>query len=185
MVGQICVRYDYFVLFIVVAVAIIIWVLHQVNETTEKAKHKLKKLYQAIEEKQKQEQEQEKIKQNETALDTARVESQRREEIDERYQVRQDRGTLPYPIYNDPRYGEYQLVGYVYPHKHPDQMFRLMGRQYNSTRYEYYVIHPYTDIKIPIKVKNDWELNHGDRVDIPGFKGHYLVNIYDMDRVIF
>lgn len=91
----------------------------------------------------------------------------------------------PFPVtYGDPRYiyGGSQLVGYVYPHKDPNQMFRLMGRQTGSNKYEYYVIHPYTDIKIPINNKNGWELNNGDQVNIPGFKGPYIVKIYDMDH---
>lgn len=91
----------------------------------------------------------------------------------------------PFPVtYNSPQYiyGGSQLVGYVYPHKDPNQMFRLMGRQTGSNKYEYYVIHPYTDIKIPINTKNGWELNNGDQVHIPGFKGPYIVKIYDMDH---
>lgn len=86
---------------------------------------------------------------------------------------------LNMPNYGNLRYSNFQLVGYVHKRRNPDQMFRLMCRQINTGRYEYYVIHPQTDIKIPINVKNDWELNTGDVVSIPGFHGHYNVKIYD------
>ena len=44
------------------------------------------------------------------------------------------------PMLNTPNYGNFQLVGYVHRRRNPDQMFRLMCRQINTGRYEYYVI---------------------------------------------
>jgi hypothetical protein len=92
-------------------------------------------------------------------------------------------GPQSLPVYGS--YGPYQLIGYASHHKHPDRMFRLMGRQYNSTRYEYYVVHPDTAIKIPIKTQNDHELNSGDRIRIPGFHGHFTVRIYEDNDHLF
>jgi hypothetical protein len=94
---------------------------------------------------------------------------------------------IPLPIspYDRRVYGDFQLVGYAYRHGHKghgDNMFRLMGRQIGGNKYEYYVIHPDNDIKIPISVKNDWELNTGDTIDITGFSHRYTVNIYDQDH---
>lgn len=88
---------------------------------------------------------------------------------------------LPFNVPTQHGYGPFQLVGYVFSKHDGHEMFRLMGRQLNSNRWEYYVIHPYTEIKMPIKVKNDWELHTDDRVEIPGFNGHYRVQIYDYD----
>jgi hypothetical protein len=75
----------------------------------------------------------------------------------------------------------FQQVGYGHLDGKPDHMFRLMGRETYHNRYEYYVIHPQNDIKMPIKVKNDWQLNTGDHIVIPGF-GKCLVHIYDYDQ---
>jgi hypothetical protein len=89
---------------------------------------------------------------------------------------------LPFNIPTQGGYGPFQQVGYVSSSHDSNEMFRLMGRQLDTSRYEYYVIHPYTEIKIPIKVKNDWELHTDDHVEIPGFHRHYHVQIYDYDR---
>ena len=89
------------------------------------------------------------------------------------------------PFYRDQRipFEMYQMVGYVFNQRQSNDMFRLMGRQYAPAKYEYYVIHPYNDIKIPISVKNDWELNTGDHIHIPGFHDPYIVKIYDDDEL--
>lgn len=86
---------------------------------------------------------------------------------------------------NSPSHGEYghfQQVGYVYKLNNPDQMFNLFGRRIHSGKYEYYAVHPITQIKIPIKVKNDFELNKDDTVIIKGFPGDFQVEIYDLDQ---
>lgn len=166
--NQVCFRSDYFILFVVITLAIIMWVIYQINDKYTRTTMKLQSMYKDM-------------------INT---------EPEPRNIPEPPVANLPPPpplgggyIRSDNyhqlvRYGDYQLIGYVYPHRHPDQMFRLMGRRYDSYKYEYYVIHPYTDIKIPIDVKNNWELNTGDRVNIPGFKGHYIVHIYDTDRQI-
>jgi len=90
--------------------------------------------------------------------------------------------TLPINIPTHGEYGNFQQVGYVYKLNNPDQMFKLFGRRIHSNKYEYYVVHPYTGIKMPIKVKNDWELNNGEKVTITGFPGDFTVQIYDLDQ---
>jgi len=176
MVNQVCMRSDYFIAFLLITLAIIGWVIYQMiiryQQVNMNNVDKFDNLYENL-----------------TALIQGKKDEKKEEDKSE--------NTVPVTFHSSPpspppiidrrfppilrygTYGDFQLVGYVYPHHEPDQMFRLMGRQYNTTRYEYYVVHPYTDIKIPIKVKNDWELNTGDHIHIPGFHGHYTVQIYD------
>lgn len=172
--NQVCVRTDYFLLFVVLSLLIISWVIHQVIEnyrkmslsTTDKIEH----MYTNI------------TKNERDKRDREEQERRQRDRLDQRDRIAIEsiRQRAP-PI--SQIFDNFQLVGYVYTPKHADQMFRLMGRSYNnSCKFEYYVIHPYTEIKIPINVKNDWELNTGDNVDINGFHGKYLVHIYDTDR---
>jgi hypothetical protein len=182
MENQVCFRTDYFVLVVTVAIGVIIWVIYKTNEKYEKNTDKLKDMCDEITEKMKE-----------------KPAVKEEEEPTVRYGGNSGYGPRSGQVYVNNGYvnngyvnngygnygdGVYQLIGYVYPHRHPDQMFRLMGRRYNSYKFEYYVIHPYTAIKIPIKFKNDMELSTGDRIDIPGFHGHYIVHIYDTDRQI-
>jgi hypothetical protein len=90
--------------------------------------------------------------------------------------------TLPINIPTHGEYGNFQDLGYAYKQNNPDQMFQLFGRRIHSNKYEYYAIHPITRIKIPIKVKNDWELNRDDRIVLKGFPGDFKVEIYDLDQ---
>lgn len=170
---QVCFRSDYFILFIVVTVSIIMWVIYQLYS---RSAHELQLLYKDMSEL---------VKSTNNTQETPTTHEISPSPIMQLpTKVIQPPIVTPIYPYDVSRYGDYQLVGYVHPHRHPDQMFRLMGRRYDYYKYEYYVIHPYTDIKIPIDVKNNWELNTGDHVEIPGFKGHYDVYIYDTDRQI-
>lgn len=213
--SQICFRSDHFVLFVVVTLAIILWVIYQIYIRSTQEIHKFYKNMadmmksdtppaQETNILQVEQPPEEPYQSDETSYQPTEIpyqppqmhrpppqmhrQSPQMHRPPQMYhpslqtQFAQRPPVMPAYPYDDIRYGDYQLVGYVFPHRHPDQMFRLMGRRYDSYKYEYYVIHPYTDIRIPIKVKNDWELNTGDHVDIPGFKGHYVVNIYDIDR---
>lgn len=180
--NQVCFRSDHFLLFVVIMIGIIGWVIYQLFDRYRRMNvmnsSKMQDLYENITEI---------IKNDKNAIQVSNEEKPDQREVyvpqrtPEPVLVNYRPPIDPYR-YGD--YGNYQLVGYVYPQRHPDQMFRLLGRRYNHTRYEYYVVHPYTDIKIPIQVKNDWELNTGDHVHIPGFQGHYVVYIYDVDRPI-
>jgi hypothetical protein len=90
--------------------------------------------------------------------------------------------TLPINSPTHGEYGNFQSVGYAYKPTNPDQMFQLFGRRIYSNKYEYYVIHPFTQIKIPVRVKNDWELSRDDKIIINGFPGDFIVEIYDLDQ---
>lgn len=88
---------------------------------------------------------------------------------------------------NIPTRGEHEpfhVVGYAYKTGKDvaENMFQLYGRRLHSNKYEYYVVHPITQIKIPIYTKNDWELNQDDKVEIKGFPGKFDVEIYDIDQ---
>lgn len=175
--NHVCIRYDYFILFVFVSLGIIAWVLYQCYHITLGAENKLKNIYENIDD----------LVKNQKEPIAAPPETPNPNAYQHLLEpiappIIEYRAPFTFNIGTQNIYGNYQLVGYVYPHRHPDQMFRLMGRQIYSNKYEYYVIHPYTDIRIPIKVKNDWELNTGDHVEIPGFHGRYIVQIYDMDH---
>ncbi len=90
--------------------------------------------------------------------------------------------SFPINIPTHGEYGNFQQVGYAYKPNDADQMFKLFGRKLHSNKYEYYVVHPSTEIKIPIKVKNDWEINNDERIIIKGFAGDFKVEIYDLDQ---
>lgn len=81
-------------------------------------------------------------------------------------------------------YDNFQLIGYAYKHNKADEMFQLFGRPIypNGNKYEYYVINPITQIKLPVRVHNDQELNTDDQIHIKGFSGIFNVEIYDTDR---
>lgn len=90
--------------------------------------------------------------------------------------------TMPINSPTHGEYGNFQQVGYAYKPNNPDQMFQLFGRRIYSNKHEYYVVHPITLIKIPIKVKNDYELSNDDQIIIKGFPGDFKVEIYDLDQ---
>lgn len=172
--SQVCFDSGYLLVFLTLVVVVIVWIVYLVRE---QLNDEIRRLYDNIEDL------------TTSAGSATSVGTSSRSDVSLRSAIAPSlRSGVPPPqfpmTYGDPRYiyGGSQLVGYVYPHSDPNQMFRLMGRQTGSNKYEYYVIHPYTDIKIPINNKNGWELNDGDRVNIPGFKGHYIVRIYDMDH---
>lgn len=178
---KVCVPYNYFVFFLFIVFIIIGGTLYHCYQLSVNNKQKIKKLYDNLDElmdKQSSE-----VREVNEAREASHIPSQNPPTpptLPTPPPVVEYR--LPYNISTRSIYGDYQLVGYVYQPRYPDQMFRLMGRQIYNSRYEYYVIHPDNGIKIQIKVKNDWELNTGDRVQIPGFHGQYIVEIYDMDR---
>jgi hypothetical protein len=208
---HICFKYDYFVVFVVISVGIIIWVLYdrysQVNHIISQFKQQIEDIGLGTTQVAPQVEQPVAPQISHQPSDVPDNYQDGPHRVPQRnvYQLQRtsdyqrsmdpmfpplQRGMypptneyqLPFNIPTQGGYGNFQQVGYVHSHKNPDQMFRLMGRQMGSSRYEYYVIHPYNEIKIPIRSKNDWELNTGDRVEITGFPGHYLVEIYDIDR---
>jgi len=66
--------------------------------------------------------------------------------------------------------------------------YNLFGRQKfpGSNQYEYYVVGTmgFNNVKLPIKIKGDKEVEEGQIIDIPGAKkenGNFKVKLYDYD----
>jgi len=204
--NQVCMQYNHFILFVVAGVAVIAWALYQVNKQSQQI-HQLtankmpdidtinQNLDEIIDQRLKNseakyEKNQDKILNLLMAANSAQRE-QDYQRMANPFVPPIQRGpfspmlaekTLPINIPTHGEYGNFQQVGYVYKLNNPDQMFKLFGRRIHSNKYEYYVVHPYTGIKMPIKVKNDWELNNGEKVTITGFPGDFTVQIYDLDQ---
>ena len=80
----------------------------------------------------------------------------------------------------------YQSMGYVYrdesdPNYNPDEINRLVlyGRPdyKGSSVFEYYVISPKDDIKIPLD--NSKEIFSGDKVSVRGYTGEWIAEVYE------
>lgn len=202
---QVCMRSDYFLIFVVITIGIIIWVLTRFNNQYQQMVLKLRDMVSEMNTKlsepptpsppslqspqsppseppSQSDLPQGTVYQLQRTRDFQRLVDPLIPPIQRGFFPPTVRTQLPFNLATQGDYGNFQQVGYVVSPKDGNQMFRLMGRQLDSYRYEYYVIHPYTEIKIPITVKNDWELHTDDQVEIPGFKGHYRVQIYDIDR---
>lgn len=166
MSDKVCIQTEWFIIFIIIIFAIMSWVIYQFLTHNYKQMDNLETFIR---------------KQPNKRTNISHRKPQHHILPPQHHHMKHNMFPPPYiyPILPYDHYMNFQLVGYVYPVNKPNLMFRLMGRQYNSTRYEYYVIHPYNDIQIPIHVKNDWELNTGDFVNIPGFQEQYVVKIYD------
>ena len=85
------------------------------------------------------------------------------------------------PVNIPPRYAddEYQAVGYAYNTENEKRLQLFAHRKDNSTdRYEYYVIDK-NGIKIPIHNHNYKELYDNDTIHVNGYKGTFIVKIYD------
>lgn len=63
----------------------------------------------------------------------------------------------------------------------PEQMMPLIGRRIDRNRWEYYTTnHLNTSLKIPIDQSN--EFYDGDELEIPGYTGTFVIEIYDYDK---
>ena len=77
-------------------------------------------------------------------------------------------------------------IGYVQPNKDykselmMQKMMKLYGRNLDnrSNKFDYYILNPFNDIKIPLTGRNNNELNTNDIIKIEGFKGDYIVKLY-------
>jgi hypothetical protein len=182
-------RTDYFAVVVIIALGVIVWVIYQVAYNYRQLTRTITDLYEDLKQPpvaptppvpvQPPEGD---IYQLQRMRDMQRMSDPMIPPIQRGLYPPTERYRLPFYVATQGDYGGFQQVGYASSKRNPDQLFRLMGRQLDSHRYEYYVIHPYTEIKIPTKTKNDWELNTGDRVDIVGFPGEYTVQIYDHDQ---
>jgi len=78
-------------------------------------------------------------------------------------------------------YGSFQQVGYLYNTADVDQAMPLISRRIHSNQYEYYTFHHKNpQIKIPIKIQGNQEINDGDTVSVQGY-GNLQAQIYDLD----
>jgi hypothetical protein len=207
--GQICMKTSHFYLFIFVGLAIIAWALYQVNQQSiqmvlmdKERACSLDMINENLDEMIDQ-----RIRKTESSMSNmheqhsklidmlvAANEVQRDQDIRRMadpmvppvrrgpYSPLIAEKTLPVNVPTRGEYGNFQTVGYAYKPNNPDQMFQLFGRRIHSNKYEYYVVHPITQIKIPIRTKNDWELYKDDKVTVKGFPGDFKVEIYDLDQ---
>jgi hypothetical protein len=91
---------------------------------------------------------------------------------------------------NIPTRGEpdnYQLIGVVFKKNNlnHDIAYNLFGRQkfLGSNQYEYYIAGNMnnTNIKIPIKIKGDREIEDNQTINIPEINSTFNVKLYDYD----
>jgi hypothetical protein len=188
--------YNYFILYVLIGALVIAWSLYQVNQQSNKTdSNDIETLNQNLDEMIDQRFKDTEKKQDQMLKLLINANSAQREQDFERmanpfippvqrgpYSPMLAMKTLPVNLPTHGEYGNFQQVGYAYKPNNPDQMFKLFGRRIHSNKYEYYVVHPYTEIKMPIKVKNDWEINNDEIITIPGFPGHFKVQIYDLDQ---
>jgi hypothetical protein len=63
-----------------------------------------------------------------------------------------------------------------------EQMMPIIGRRIDRHRWEYYTTnHLNTSLKIPLDQKSN-EFYDGDELEIPGYTGLFVVEIYDYDK---
>ena len=78
--------------------------------------------------------------------------------------------------------GVYNQMGFLHNPENVDQAMPLMGRRLHSQQFEYYTFHHNNpDIKIPIKITGDKEINDGDNVTINIYGKPFQAKIYDLD----
>ena len=79
-------------------------------------------------------------------------------------------------------YGSFQQMGYLYNTNDTDQAMPLIGRRLHSNQYEYYTFHHNNpQIKIPIKINGDREINDNDSVTVQGYNNPMQAKIYQLD----
>jgi hypothetical protein len=79
-------------------------------------------------------------------------------------------------------YGSFQQMGFLHNANDPDQAMPLVGRRIHSNQYEYYTFHHNNpQIKIPIKLQGNKELNDGEDITVYGYANPLQVKIYDLD----
>ena len=77
-------------------------------------------------------------------------------------------------------FSPFNQMGYLLNPDNNDQAMPLMGRRLHSQQYEYYTFHHNNpDIKLPIQIQGDKEINDGDQVTLP--TGAFNAKIYELD----
>lgn len=172
-INQNCVSTTSFIIFVLIALAIMTYTLHitQLRIT-------------------KQESEQSDELHNRAAIESAAIETTRLRDIDRMinplvpptrrspYGVGPSTIGVPINVPTRGEYGPFQQMGYL-QNTAGDKVLRLMGRRIHSNEFEYYTFHPADDkIKVPLEQKK--ELFEGDNIAIDQF-GDFKVFIYDTD----
>jgi hypothetical protein len=79
-------------------------------------------------------------------------------------------------------YGSFQQVGFLHNPNDQTQAMPLVGRRIHSNQYEYYTFHHNNpNIKIPIKLPGNKEINDGDNINVYGYTAPLQVKIYELD----
>lgn len=92
------------------------------------------------------------------------------------------RVTVPVNTPTRGEYGSFQQMGFLHNAADEDQAMPLVGRRIHSNQYEYYTFHHNNpQIKIPIKITGNGEINDGDSVTVPGYSTQMEAKIYDLD----
>lgn len=79
-------------------------------------------------------------------------------------------------------YGSFQQVGFLHNPNDQTQAMPLVGRRIHSNQYEYYTFHHNNpNIKIPIKLPGNKEINDGDNINVYGYNAPLQVKIYELD----
>jgi uncharacterized protein YdeI (BOF family) len=90
--------------------------------------------------------------------------------------------TAPVGIPTRGEYGSFQQMGFLHNAADPDQAMPLVGRRIHSNQYEYYTFHHNNpQIKIPIKIQSNKEINDGDEVTVSGYTTDMQAKIYELD----
>jgi hypothetical protein len=98
------------------------------------------------------------------------------------YGLRGDIPMVPINIPTRGEYGPFQQVGYLYDPENPKQTMPLMGRRLHSNQFEYYTTNHYnTNVKIPIRIKGDKELDDGGTLPLEGYKNDFVIKLYELD----
>ncbi len=79
-------------------------------------------------------------------------------------------------------YGSFHQMGFLNNKSNPEQTMPLIGRKLHSNQYEYYTFHHLNpNVKIPIKVNGNRELDADDTITVPSYPDKFTVNKYDID----
>jgi hypothetical protein len=90
--------------------------------------------------------------------------------------------SVPVAIPTRGEYGTFQQMGFLHNTADEDQAMPLVGRRIHSNQYEYFTFHHNNpQIKIPIKIQGDREINDGDTVTVYGYANGMQAKIYDLD----
>jgi len=89
---------------------------------------------------------------------------------------------VPTSIPTRGEHGPFQQIGYLYNTNDPKEAMPLMGRRIHSNQYEYYTLHhKNTNIKIPISVKGNREIDVNEPLTVTGYPDAFSIKIYDLD----